>query len=69
MNSQATVTTATSYEYGNATWLGVLILCFVFLPIFWLPFCVEPVQDVIHSCPSCRRVLGRFDRLQNMFGH
>uniref|UniRef100_A0AC35TQW6 LITAF domain-containing protein n=1 Tax=Rhabditophanes sp. KR3021 TaxID=114890 RepID=A0AC35TQW6_9BILA len=47
--------------------MGVcFILGFFFLFPFCLcfvPFCIEPCLDVVHSCPSCKKEMGRFKRM------
>ncbi|KAI6233048.1 LITAF domain-containing protein [Aphelenchoides fujianensis] len=54
---------------GTLPWI-LLAICFVlgfFLVIPWclccVPFCIDSCQDVVHSCPSCKRMVGRFTRL------
>jgi len=54
---------------GPLPWI-ILGVCFVlgfFLIVPWciccVPFCVDACLDVLHSCPSCKRTIGRFSRL------
>ncbi|KAK5926865.1 hypothetical protein CgunFtcFv8_022401 [Champsocephalus gunnari] len=55
---RATVVTIVNYVNGLLTWLICGILGFF---LCWLcciiPFFVDSVKDVEHSCPSCNRVL------------
>ncbi|KAL3102153.1 hypothetical protein niasHS_003562 [Heterodera schachtii] len=54
---------------GALPWI-IMAVCFVlgfFLLIPWclccLPFCIDSCLDVLHTCPSCKRLVGRFSRL------
>ncbi|XP_022341660.1 LITAF domain-containing protein-like [Crassostrea virginica] len=59
------VITSTSYETGTITWLACAITAFVgcWLGCCFIPFCVDGCKDVVHTCPNCRQVLGRYDRI------
>lgn len=37
-------------------WLGCCLI----------PFYVDRCKDVVHSCPNCEQVLGRYDRIKNI---
>uniref|UniRef100_A0A183BLU4 LITAF domain-containing protein n=1 Tax=Globodera pallida TaxID=36090 RepID=A0A183BLU4_GLOPA len=49
----------------------IMAVCFVlgffllFIPwcLCCLPFCIDSCLDVLHTCPSCKRLIGRFSRL------
>uniref|UniRef100_A0A915DW62 LITAF domain-containing protein n=1 Tax=Ditylenchus dipsaci TaxID=166011 RepID=A0A915DW62_9BILA len=65
------IVTHTSRVPGILPWI-ILAVCFVlgfFLLVPWclccLPFCVDACLDVLHSCPSCKRLVGRFSRCKN----
>lgn len=52
----------------------IMLICFLlgfFLLFPWclccVPFCMDSCLDVIHSCPSCNRILGRFSRVWKDF--
>ena len=55
------IVTVTTMEHGTATWLlclfifllggGILCLCFI-------PFCINDMKDVHHSCPKCYHKIG-----------
>ncbi|XP_061181805.1 cell death-inducing p53-target protein 1-like isoform X1 [Saccostrea echinata] len=62
---QAEVVTATSYETGTFAWIICLVLCLVGcdLGCCFIPFCVDGCKDVTHSCPNCRQVVGRYNRM------
>ena len=53
--------TQVRYEAGAVTWLSCLGICLLGggLGCCLIPFCVEPLQDCIHSCPRCGQMLGR----------
>ncbi len=53
--------TQVRYEPGAMTWLSCLGICLLGggLGCCLIPFCVEPLQDCIHSCPRCGQLLGR----------
>ncbi|VDM64104.1 unnamed protein product, partial [Angiostrongylus costaricensis] len=55
---------------GVLPWIvcGICVLLGFFLFLIpWcfccLPFCVDQCLDVVHSCPACKRNLGRFNRV------
>lgn len=53
--------TQVRYEPGAVTWLSCLGICLLGggLGCCLIPFCVEPLQDCIHTCPRCGQMLGR----------
>uniref|UniRef100_A0A1I7ZG03 LITAF domain-containing protein n=1 Tax=Steinernema glaseri TaxID=37863 RepID=A0A1I7ZG03_9BILA len=64
------VTTNTKRTAGALPWI-LCGMCFLlglisFIPLFLccIPFCMGSCMDVIHACPSCKRVLGRFSRMR-----
>ncbi|GAU95147.1 hypothetical protein RvY_06822 [Ramazzottius varieornatus] len=59
------VLTQTEYEAGAMTWLwaGGLCLLGCWLGCCLVPFCINETQDVIHKCPNCNSVVGRYRRL------
>ncbi|XP_076073539.1 uncharacterized protein LOC143045110 isoform X3 [Mytilus galloprovincialis] len=62
---RAQVITATQYETGTFAWIICLVLCIVGcdLGCCFIPFCVDGCKDVIHTCPSCRQVISRWNRM------
>uniref|UniRef100_A0A1I7RL10 LITAF domain-containing protein n=2 Tax=Bursaphelenchus xylophilus TaxID=6326 RepID=A0A1I7RL10_BURXY len=63
------IVTHTRRVAGTLPWI-IMGICFVlgfFLIIPWciccVPFCVDACLDVLHTCPSCKRTVGRFTRL------
>uniref|UniRef100_A0A914CAC7 LITAF domain-containing protein n=1 Tax=Acrobeloides nanus TaxID=290746 RepID=A0A914CAC7_9BILA len=63
------IVTHTTNIAGALPWI-ILVVCAVlgfFLLIPWclccLPFCIDSCLDVLHTCPSCKRAVGRFSRL------
>ncbi|XP_022088887.1 lipopolysaccharide-induced tumor necrosis factor-alpha factor homolog [Acanthaster planci] len=61
----STVVTRTAYTPGALTWILCLVICFFcgFLGCCLIPFCLDFCQDVVHSCPTCNTVVGRYKRL------
>lgn len=61
----ATITTTTVYEAGGLCWLICLLLCvfgFV-LGCCLIPFCINECKDVVHKCPNCNALIGKYTRL------
>ncbi|KAJ7365037.1 hypothetical protein OS493_007678 [Desmophyllum pertusum] len=56
----ATIVTSVVYTPGTLTWLacGGLILVGCWVGCCLIPFCIDGMQDAVHSCPNCRRQLG-----------
>ncbi|CAB3408710.1 unnamed protein product [Caenorhabditis bovis] len=44
---------------------GIVGLILFILPWFLccVPFLLDPCLDVVHTCPACKRVLGRYNRV------
>ncbi|XP_022318236.1 lipopolysaccharide-induced tumor necrosis factor-alpha factor homolog [Crassostrea virginica] len=61
----ASVTTSTRYESGTLTWVACFVIAFIglWLGCCLIPFCLDGCKDVIHSCPNCHQMLGRFNRM------
>lgn len=58
---QAHVTTKTQSEPSVVAWIVGGLLCFIgFWPCACIPCCVDSMQQVTHSCPSCNNFLGRY---------
>merc|ERR1712105_218238 len=58
---QASITSTTSSRASLMAWGLSAILCFTMLwPCFCLPFCVDSLQDVKHTCPNCKHTIGRY---------
>ncbi|XP_060941179.1 lipopolysaccharide-induced tumor necrosis factor-alpha factor-like [Limanda limanda] len=60
---QTTVLSEVKYIYGLCTWMtcGILgvLMCW---PCCFIPFCVDAIKDVQHSCPECHTVLHVYQR-------
>ena len=58
-----TVTTNVSYKNGRRTFLIAVLLCVFLGPCCALiPFCVNSMKDVEHTCPLCGTVVGAYIR-------
>lgn len=62
-NCHMTVTTTTTWQNGGCACLAVFIVCILCWPCFWLPLVMNSCKDVIHTCPSCGSMLGRYSKL------
>lgn len=62
---QASIVTATDYTPGTLTWLscGATALVGCWLGCCLIPFCVDALKDVIHSCPNCKNQVGVYRRM------
>ncbi|CAG9535742.1 unnamed protein product [Cercopithifilaria johnstoni] len=66
---QAHVVTSIQRIIGVLPWIimGICFLLGFFLLLPWclccVPFYIDNCRDVVHSCPSCKRTLGRFIRV------
>jgi lipopolysaccharide-induced tumor necrosis factor-alpha factor len=57
---RATVATNVVQAPGSSAWLFCIGLAFIGLwPCMCIPFCMDPCQDVTHSCPNCGIVIVR----------
>ncbi|OQV19789.1 putative Lipopolysaccharide-induced tumor necrosis factor-alpha factor-like protein [Hypsibius exemplaris] len=59
------VMSVTQYENGLLTWLGVGGLCLIgcWAGCCLIPLCINDTKDVVHTCPNCGTLLGRYKRL------
>ncbi|GLD63930.1 lipopolysaccharide-induced tumor necrosis factor-alpha factor homolog [Lates japonicus] len=59
------VLTKVDHTAGLLTYLfcGGLFFCGFVLGCCLIPFCVDRLRDVKHTCPSCKTVLGVYKRL------
>ncbi|KAJ8299554.1 hypothetical protein KUTeg_023614 [Tegillarca granosa] len=59
------VTTTVMTEAGAITWLASGLICLVgcWLGCCLIPFCINDLQDVKHTCPNCNRVVGIYRRI------
>ncbi|KAL6065287.1 LITAF domain-containing protein [Balamuthia mandrillaris] len=50
---------------GLITYASAGVICLVggWLGCFLIPFCIDSCQDVEHFCPSCRQLVGKYQRL------
>ncbi|CAH1253976.1 LITAF [Branchiostoma lanceolatum] len=60
------VTTTTAVNTGLATWIACGAICALggFLGCCFVPFCLDSMKDVRHTCPSCRAHLGTYHRMK-----
>jgi len=58
---QASITTKTDEESSAMAWIICAACClFGFWPCSCIPFCMDSLKTVTHSCPSCKTLLGRY---------
>ncbi|KAL5007382.1 hypothetical protein ScPMuIL_016188 [Solemya velum] len=62
---QANIVTVINYDTGTLTWLSAGLFCLVgcWLGCCLLPFCINDLQDVRHTCPNCSQLIGVYRRL------
>ena len=59
------IVTNTESFNGSMVWLICLFIVFVggwILLLCFIPFCIEDLKDVRHSCPKCAHVIGEHKR-------
>ncbi|XP_071126543.1 cell death-inducing p53-target protein 1 homolog [Mytilus edulis] len=60
----ADVMTAISFEVGTMAWIVAGCLClFGFWLCCFIPFLVDGCKDVVHTCPNCNHMVGKFSRM------
>ena len=57
------IQTGTRYEIGTMTWLACIGLWFFTGCLCFIPFFMNGLKDVVHFCPGCQNVLGRYNRM------
>jgi len=62
-NCHNMIVTRTTYDMGALVWLAALGLFFVTLCCCWIAFIIDGLKDVVHTCPQCHTVLGRYNRI------
>ncbi|XP_028842656.1 lipopolysaccharide-induced tumor necrosis factor-alpha factor homolog [Denticeps clupeoides] len=60
-----TILTRLQYSSGTLTWLTCvgLAFCGCIYGCCLTPFCLNPLKDVRHVCPSCNSILGTYRRI------
>ncbi|XP_068699222.1 lipopolysaccharide-induced tumor necrosis factor-alpha factor homolog [Montipora foliosa] len=61
----ATIVTSVTYSPGTLAWLACLGLVLVGCGAgcCLIPFCIDGMQDAVHTCPNCHRQLGAYRRM------
>ncbi|XP_029594655.1 lipopolysaccharide-induced tumor necrosis factor-alpha factor homolog isoform X1 [Salmo trutta] len=64
-NCHQTVVTKVDFSSGVLTYLfcGGLFFCGFVLGCCLIPFCFDRLKDAKHTCPSCKTILGVYERL------
>ena len=57
---QAAETSKVQNEVGTGVIVSSALLCFVFIPLFWIPCCIGTCKDKVHKCPKCGEVVGTY---------
>lgn len=55
----SSTSTVVSRQSGCCTYLACFGLCWVFCPLFWLPFCLDCDKDIVHRCAACGTEVAR----------
>mmetsp|Transcript_3737 Transcript_3737/g.3064 ORF Transcript_3737/g.3064 Transcript_3737/m.3064 type:complete len:94 (-) Transcript_3737:64-345(-) len=58
-NCRHKIVSNVSHESKCGTYICCGLLCILFWPLFWLPFCCDGCQEARHTCPSCGYQLGK----------
>ena len=53
--------TRTAEMCSAVTLIAIVILLFVFWPLFWLPLCIPSCKSTEHYCTNCNSRLGRVE--------
>ncbi|XP_055327287.1 lipopolysaccharide-induced tumor necrosis factor-alpha factor homolog [Paramacrobiotus metropolitanus] len=57
------IVTRINHELGSHAYTWMAIFCILGgVLCFWIPLVVDSMQDVLHYCPNCNTLLGRFTR-------
>ncbi|NWR14229.1 LITAF factor, partial [Emberiza fucata] len=59
------IVTRLSYDSGALTWLSCGGLCLLgcIAGCCLIPFCIDALKDVDHTCPKCSALVGSYKRL------
>ena len=69
-NCYAEITTRTEGKSGVLAFIAAGCLCIfslgicfwtrlIYIPCFWIPFCLEDFDEITHFCPNCNANLGK----------
>ncbi|XP_064639651.1 lipopolysaccharide-induced tumor necrosis factor-alpha factor homolog [Lineus longissimus] len=61
----ALIMTETEYKIGGMVWLicGIIFIVGCWAGCCLIPFCIDELKDVRHSCPNCHQHIGTYHRL------
>ncbi|XP_070554939.1 LITAF domain-containing protein-like [Ptychodera flava] len=64
-NCRSDIVTRTEFEVGSMVWIScfVAVIFGLWLGCCLIPFCIPALKDVVHYCPNCNNVCGKFVRL------
>jgi lipopolysaccharide-induced tumor necrosis factor-alpha factor len=51
------------HENGALIWILCVILFIFTLFCFFIPFLIKKLKDVVHTCPHCHAVIGKYQRI------
>lgn len=60
-NCSQTVPTRTREQVNGLTIVAVIVLLFLFWPLFWLPLCMPSCKATEHYCSNCNYKIGTAD--------
>lgn len=59
------VLTNVHYKSGTMVWVVAAVMVLLgFLCFAWIPFLVDSLKDVVHTCPEDGTVVGVYERLK-----
>ena len=63
-NCNTEILTTTQESISTFQMLVAGGLCLFGFPLcFYIPFCIDDWKDVLHTCPNCNYVIGKFKKL------
>ena len=58
---RAQTVTRTRNRIDGLTMIAVVVMCFLFWPLFWLPLCMPSCKSTKHYCMHCNQKIAKTD--------